>query len=616
MNTDTPAKRGIFGRIIRWPWQLLKVLNTLVFGMLSVLLIAAVVFFFIEQRAARIPSGGALLIKPEGTLVEQKTALEATALLQGGDMPRQALVSDITDALKRARDDDRIGLVVLDLDKLDHGHLPMIEMVAAAISDYRKSGRKVIAIADNYSQSALLLAAHADEVLLNPEGMAVPQGFSMYRTYFNSLLESHEVSVNLFKVGEYKSAVDPFFRDSMSTEDRTARSAILNTWWESYTSAMESARDMPAGSIDAMLQDAPAELAKAEGDLARLSLEKGFVDRLLSDSERQRYLIDLAGEDKENHDYRKVDYREYLRVAHSAEESPADRIAVVTAVGNIFDGMAPAGQIGSRSLIGLIRQARRDSQVKAIVLRIDSGGGSKSASEMIRRELQAAQEEGLPVVASMGAVAASGGYWIAATADEIWASPTTITGSIGIFGLMPSVERTLARHGIHSDGVSTTPVAGGASVLRGLSPEYAEILQTTVEAGYEQFLSTVASGRGMQEDEVHDVAQGRVWTGEAASELGLVDSLGDLDQAIEAAANLAGIDDYTVWNVVPEMSLEDRVIRQFTETLVSALPAINGDPLSRLVALLYRQGSVAWQMNDPRHVYVICADCPTSSLTE
>ncbi|ASJ74809.1 signal peptide peptidase SppA [Granulosicoccus antarcticus] len=611
MSTGSPKKRGIVFRFFRFLWRSVKAFNTLVFSLVSLFVIAVILYAAFNQRGPKIPTGAALLLNPAGNLVEQQTVVDAATLLQGNELPQQALVKDLLDALAMAKDDNKIELVVLDLSKLERGLLPTLESIATAIADFKTSGKKVIAVAGNYSQSAIFLAAHADEVLLNPEGMAVPEGFSMYSTYFKSFLEEQDVTVNLFKVGKYKSAVDPFLRDDMSEEDRTARMAILDAWWEAYTVGVETARGMEAGSINALLQNAPEQMRLAEGNLARLSLEKGFVDRLVTDNERRDYLIGLAGEDKQNKDYRRVAYKDYLRATRlPPEQHHSDKVAVITAVGDIVDGNAPAGEIGSQSLSKLIRKARLDSNVKAIVLRIDSGGGSKTASEVIRSELQAAQDSGIPVVASMGSVAASGGYWIAASADEIWASPTTVTGSIGIFGLMPSVEKTLARYGIYSDGVATTPIAGGASFTRGISPAYGEVLQAVIEGGYQQFLTTVAEGRGMDVGAVNEVAQGRIWTGKKAKQLGLVDELGDQEQAISAAARLADVKEYSVIQVEPELSVEEILLRRFSETIASSFPAITNNPVSRLTNMVRQKLGFLGRLNDPNNAYVICSDCP------
>jgi len=610
MTTDSTKKPGIVYRFFRFMWRSLRTLNTLVFGLISALILAGVLFAIFSQTGPTIPEGGALLINPAGTLVEQKTEVGTAELLQADDLQQQTLVKDVIDALALAKDDGRIGLVVLKLDKLQQGLLPKLERIAAAIVDFKTSGKKVIAIADSYTQSALFLAAHADEVLLNPEGMAVPEGFAMYSPYFKSLLEKHEVTVNLFKVGKYKSAVDPFLRDDMSAEDRTAKLGILDGWWKAYTTGVEKARGMTAGSINAMLHNAPEEMRLAKGNLAQLSLDKGLVDRLVTDTERRNYLIELAGEDTDTLNYRSVAYKDYLRVERSPVEHKADKVAVIVAVGGIVDGNAPAGAIGGKSLSKLIRKARLDKAVKSIVLRIDSGGGSKTASENIRTELAAAQADGIPVVASMGSVAASGGYWIAASSDEIWASPNTITGSIGIFGLMPSFEKTLARYGVYTDGVATTPIAGGASALRGISPAYGAVLQSTIEAGYQQFLTTVAEGRDMKVDAVHEVAQGRIWTGKKAQELGLVDKMGDLEQAISSAARLGKVDDYSVWYVERELSVEEMLLREFAEATASRLPQITNNPISQMTSMMRKELGFLERLNDPSHAYVICGDCP------
>lgn len=610
MSTDSSKKRGIVTRFFRLLWRSVKAFNTIVFALIAALLIGVALSAVVSQAGLKTPIGGALILNPVGTLVEQQSAVGAADLLQGNDLPQQALVKDLVDALALAKNDSNIGLVVLELETLKQGLMPTLESIAAAIVDFKISGKKVIAVANSYSQSALFLAAHADEVLLNPEGMAVPEGFAMYSPYFKSFLESHDVTINLFKVGKYKSAMDPFTRDNMSAEDREARIGILDAWWKTYTTTVETARGMAIGSIDAMLQNAPEQIQLAQGNLAQLSLDKGFVDRLVTDTERRNYLIELAGKSTDNMHYRGVAYKEYLRVARQPVKHVADKVAVIVAVGNIVDGDAPAGEIGGKSLTKLIRKARLDNNVKAIVLRIDSGGGSKTASEMIRSELQAAQASGMTVIASMGSIAASGGYWIAASADEIWASPTTVTGSIGIFGLLPSFEKTLARYGVYTDGVATTPIAGGASAVRGVSPVYGEVLQSLIEAGYQQFLTVVAQGRNMDIDAVHEVAQGRIWTGEKALQLGLIDELGDLQQAVSSAARIANVKDYSVWYVEPERSVEEKLLRMFAENTTISLPKIRNNPVSQITNRIQKELGFLERLNDPAHAYVICSNCP------
>jgi len=589
-------------------WDMLKAAQIFVFGILSIVTIAALIGALVSIEKPEIPDGGALVLNPRGALVEQKSAFDPQRYLQTGDMPKQTLVKDIIDALALAKNDDRIQYLVLDLDGLGAGYISKLQRIASAIDDFKTSGKKVITIGSLYSQSALLLAAHADEVLMDPEGAALPEGYGMYRTYYKTILENFDVTINLFKVGKYKSAMEPYFRDNMSDEDKQARMGILNNWWSAYTADFEESRGMPVGTLDAQLNDAKSELAKAKGNLAQLAVEGNLVDRLSTDLQSRDYLIELAGKDDESGEYRHIGFEQYLELEREPEELDGNKIAVITAVGSIVDGSAEAGSIGSRTFSKLIRKAAKDEDVKAIVLRVDSGGGSKTASEVIRRELEVVQASGKPVIASMGSVAASGGYWISATADEIWASSTTITGSIGIFAFIPTLEETMARYGIYSDGVGTTPLTGGGSLERGFTPLYADLVQTVIDAGYQQFLETVAKGRDMTAEQVHEIAQGRVWSGEKALELGLVDKLGDLEQAIEAAAALAKIEEYGVWYVEPEVSSRDRIIK---DLMAEAVAEETGrvDPIARIQAKLEQEFGFLSQMNDPRGIYVICTSC-------
>jgi protease-4 len=395
----------------------------------------------------------------------------------------------------------------------------------------------------------------------------------------------------------------------MSDEDKTARMGILDNWWSAYTNDFEMTRELPAGSIDQKLANIEDELNKADGNLGVLSLESKLIDRLITDVDLRAYLRELTGEDKESGEYRAIGFEDYLASERKPEAVEGKKIAVITAVGSIVDGYAEAGTIGSLSLNQLIRKAHKDEDVVAIVLRVDSGGGSKSASENIRIELEGVQTAGIPLVASMGSVAASGGYWISATADEIWASPTTVTGSIGIFGFIPTIEKTLARYGVYSDGVGTTPITGGASIERGITPLYAKLIQAVIDSGYQQFLETVAEGRSMSVEDVHEVAQGRVWSGDKALELGLVDRLGDLEQAIESAAKLAGVDDYSTWYVEPEITTEQQVLKLLTSEIASSEMVTKTDPISMIQRKLEQEVSFLTDLNDPHHAYVICTSC-------
>ena len=591
-------------------WESLKAIQIFVFGIISLLLLIALIGIagFVDSK--EVPAGGALMLNPVGALVEQKLTLDIQDLLLTGDLPKQVLVKDILDALALAEKDDRIEYLILDLDNMNSSYIPILQRIAKAIDDFKSSGKKVIAIGTQYTQSALFLAAHADEVLMDPEGAALIEGYGMYRTYYKTLLENFDVSINLFKVGEYKSAMEPYIRDNMSDEDKEARMEMLNNWWTAYTDDFESARQLPAGTINKQLQNISAELKAAGGSLAQLSLNNKLVDRLITNHELRTYLKSLTGEDSETGEFRAIGFNDYLTLERKPGKMTGKKIAVITAVGSIVDGRAKSGSIGSTSINELIRKAGTDEDVVAIVLRVDTGGGSKTASELIRQELLSVQSSGIPLVVSMGSLAASGGYWIAATADQIWASPTTLTGSIGIFGFIPTIEKTLARYGVYSDGVGTTELAGAASIERGLTPLYGEILQSTVEAGYRQFLETVATGRNMTIEEVDEIAQGRIWSGEKALELGLVDKLGDMEEAIAGAAELADVEDYSVWYVEAEATTQELLMQALMSEIAATQSTKASDPLAMVYRKLERDLNFLSQLNDPHGAYVICASCP------
>jgi len=596
---------------LRWLWRLLTISQTLVFGLLGLVILGGLLTALFSDDTPGIPDRGALVLDLRGVLVEEKTAVEPLELLQSGERPMETHLRSVIRALDLAADDDRIGWLVLDLDEFAGGLMPHLERVADAIREFKASGKPVIAASRAYSQSSLLLAAEADEILMNAEYSALPEGFAAYRMYFKRLFDDFDVNVNLFKVGKYKSAAEPYFREDMSLEDKEARLEYLAAWWGAYTSRIEAARSLEPGSLDQDLTNMKAVLEESKGNLGQVALNMGLVDQLVTEEEMRDHLIDLIGSEEDETSYTGVGYRAYLAEQMTFEESDADaKVAIITATGGIVDGYAGPGQIGSLSLVERIHQAVDDDAVKAIVLRVNSGGGSKTASEIIRQSLLAVQADDIPVVASFGGVAASGGYWISASADKIFAANTTITGSIGIFGVIPTFEKTLDRYGITTDGVSTTPLAGAASIERGISPAFAELIQANIEAGYAQFIEMVAESRGMSLEAVDNIAQGRVWTGAAAKEIGLVDEIGELQAAIDAAAELAELTDFDVWHVEPERSKHEQIIEALTASVSDYLPSRPATLLGRIESAM--QAELEWidSLNDPMHAYVICTDCP------
>jgi protease-4 len=417
--------------------------------------------------------------------------------------------------------------------------------------------------------------------------------------------------VHVFRVGEYKSFSEPFTRNDMSEEDREATRDLLDGLWRQVRTDVAATRRMDTAALDRYIVGYRDALAAADGDAARAARDAGLVDRLSTRDEWRARLVERVGSADDGRNFRHVEVDDYLAAVEAARRPAADAVAVLVAQGAIVDGEQPAGVVGGDSFAKLIRQAREDETVKAVVLRIDSPGGSAWASELIRRELELTRRVGKPVIASMSSTAASGGYWIAAGANEIWAAPASLTGSIGIFAMFPEFAEPLKRLGISVDGVATAPLAGALDPRRPLDPVAAEALQLGIEHGYRRFLDTVAHARGMSAEEVDAVARGRVWTGATAAELGLVDKLGGLPAAVAAAAAAAGLKEYEVRRPQALQSLEQRLLHRLLSS-VPSLPTAEGGgdaqagPLARLVAGLERSAAELLYWNDPQHLYAHC----------
>lgn len=537
-------------------WRGLTAFRMAVFNILFLLVLALVVrVLLFSSDELIVDSDTTLVIAPVGMLVEEYTGTPVERAINqalGQDLPETRL-RDVLRALEHAAGDERIVQVLVRTDEL-WGLAPgMMNELADAFSRFRNSGKRVVAYGGMMMQGQYLMASLADEVWLDHDGLVLIEGYSRYRQYYREGLEKLAVDVNLFRVGEYKSAMEPFIRDDMSDEDRTASELLLGDLWQAYLDQIAINRGLPIEVLVDLVGDFAAHAESASGDLAGLALERGLVDRLVSRPELRAELANRGAADPDA-GFRQIDFVTYAQASRGWRPK-ADRVGVIVAQGAIVEGAQPPGTIGSESTSRLIRQAARDDRIRAVVLRIDSGGGSAFASEVIRSELKALQDAGKPLVVSMGNVAASGGYWIAMGADEVWAYPTTLTGSIGIFGFFPTFQDTLAKIGIHTDGVGTTPLAGALRADRALSDEARNLLQNFIEHGYREFINLVAEHRRMPVGEVDQVARGRVWTGRQAQQHGLVDQLGTLGEAVDAAARIAGLgDDYVVSYVEREMS--------------------------------------------------------------
>ena len=591
-----------------------RTLDFVVRGLFYALLIfgigMVVAFFF--RAEPQIADGSALLLRPAGSLVEQAVFERPLELLTTGGGPvGQTALADLLEAVGRAKDDERITTLIIETDDLMSGGMSKLSELRAAILDFKASGKQVLARGERFTQAQYYLASVADELHLSPDGFVLLLGLARYNTYFKDALDTLGVKVHVFRVGEYKSFSEPFTRSEMSDEDRAASLDLLDGLWTLLRDDIASARKLRPEAVDDLVQNYRDVLAAAGGDAALAARNSGLVDQFSTRDEWRARLIALLGMDAAGEDVRMVEVGPYLAATRRDLPQVDDQIAVLVAQGAIMDGREPAGVVGGDTFAALIRAAREDEQIKALVLRIDSPGGSAWASEVIRRELELTRLAGKPVIASMSSVAASGGYWIAAGADEIWAAPATVTGSIGIFAMFPEFSEPLKRLGIGVDGIATAPLAGALDPRRPLNAAAADAMQLSIEHGYRRFLAVVGKARNMSAAEVDKVARGRVWTGQAAFELGLVDQLGGLEASIVAAAARAGISTYEV--VWPEAgaSLEQRLLRRlsnFAQALgLEPVASVRTPaPFTRLLTELQAPAAELLRWNDPQHVYMHC----------
>ena len=566
-------------RLLKGIWGAIDATRKVAVNLLFLVIVVALLVIVFSSDDPEIADTTALVIAPQGQLVEQLSAKSIEQIIDEarGTSTPETLLKDVIEAL----------------------------------IDFKTTGKKIVATADQYGQDAYYLAAHADEIITHSMGAVILEGFGRYRMYYKEGIDKLGLDVHIFKVGTYKSAVEPYLRDDMSEYAKEANSEWLGDLWRIYLDDVAAARGTTPERLNEYAQDFPRFMEEANGDTAKVALDFGLADLALTRVELREHLIELVGEDEEAHSYNKIAFSDYLKTVDDdrfGREAKGDRVGIIVARGMILDGTQPAGKIGGDSTAALIRQARNDDDVKAIVLRVDSGGGSAFASEVIRRECEAARAAGKPVIASMGSVAASGGFWISTSTDQIWAHPTTITGSIGIFGMIPTYQRPLAEHlGIHVDGISTAPLAG-VRLDRELPPEIGDVIQKIIEHGYREFLQRVADSRGMTTDEVDQVAQGRVWSGTDAYDLGLVDHLGDLDDAVAAAAERADLgDDYAVTYIDKEEEFKDKMIREMLTRTMDATgqDARTASPFDEMLRQVESAAADFTALNDPNHAYAI-----------
>lgn len=561
-------------------------------------------------------SEGALLLDLTGVISEQPAEADPLDVVTATPLLREYRLRDVIHALDTAATDDRVKAVALDLDSFLGGGQAALSDVAEAIDRVRRADKKVIAYATGYADDGYQLAAHADEIWLNPLGAVLIAGRGGNNLYYAGLLEKIGVTANVYKAGAYKSAVEPFTRSDMSPEAREASQALASALWEAWLDDVRRAR--PKAQLVAYAAQPVDRIAAANGDMAKAALAEGLVDRLGDRTAFDKRMAELVGSDEEDvpGSYRAIQYDAW--VAANPAGDPAGRVGVVTVAGNIVDGTAGPGTAGGETVAENIRKGIAGRNLKALVVRVDSPGGSTLASERIRHAVLDAKSTGLPVVISMGSVAASGGYWIATAGDHILAEPETITGSIGVFGILPSFEGTLDKLGVGVDGVSTTPLSGEPDLLRGPSDQADRLIQMGVDSTYRRFVGLVANARKMPPARVDEIAQGRVWDGGTARQLGLIDGFGSMDDAIAEAARRGGLDPETA--TATYLEEEPGLVEQLFRAMAgSETEQRSSDIFTRIAAqprlLLGRALVDAQHILAGPAIQARCLECPSAAVT-
>ncbi|EFV5340193.1 signal peptide peptidase SppA [Salmonella enterica] len=602
----------------KWTWRVLNFVREMVLNLFFIFLVLVGVGIWMQigngsnsEQTAR----GALLLDISGVIVDKPStnhrlgALGRQLFGASSDRLQENSLFDIVNAIRQAKDDRNITGIVLDLKNFTGADQPSMRYIGKALREFRDSGKPVFAVGENYSQGQYYLASFANKIWLSPQGQVDLHGFATNGLYYKTLLDKLKVSTHVFRVGTYKSAVEPFIRDDMSPAAREADSRWIGELWQNYLHTVSANRQISPQQLFPGAQAIIDGLTSVGGDTAKYALDHKLVDALASSADVEKALTKQFGWSKTENNYRAISYYDY------SLKTPADTggtIAVIFANGAIMDGEETPGNVGGDTTASQIRDARLDPKVKAIVLRVNSPGGSVNASEVIRAELAAARAAGKPVVVSMGGMAASGGYWISTPANYIVASPSTLTGSIGIFGVINTVENSLSSIGVHSDGVSTSPLAD-ISMTKALSPEVQQMMQLSIEYGYKRFITLVADARKRTPEQIDKIAQGHVWTGEDAKANGLVDSLGDFDDAVAKAAELAKLkqwhldyyqDEPTVLDMVMD-SMAGSVRAMLPEAIQAMLPA----PLVSAANTVKAEGDKLAAFNDPQNRYAFCLTC-------
>ncbi|MFP1875822.1 signal peptide peptidase SppA [Lonsdalea quercina] len=606
----------IFSGFFKWGWRLLNFIREFILNIFLIMLILVGVGIYSQFKATPPEAAkGALMLNITGVVVDKPSV--NNKLRQFGreflgvsaNRNQENSLFDVIDVIRQAKNDRNITGMVMDLSDFVGADQPSLQYIGKALREFRDTGKPIYAVGDNYDQSQYYLASYANKIFLTPQGGIDLHGFATNNLYYKTLLDKLKVTTHIFRVGTYKSAVEPYIRDDMSPAARDADGRWINSLWQNYLTTIAANREITPQQLFPGADGLLTALRAADGDTARYALDNKLVDEVASRTVIEQQLIKTFGWDAKSKDFNYTSFYDY---ALTDPQPDNNQIAVIFANGMIVDGNEAPGYVGGNTTAGQIRDVRLDPKVKAIILRVNSPGGSVTASEQIRAELAAARQAGKPVVVSMGGMAASGGYWISTPANAIVASPSTLTGSIGIFGVINTVENTLDSVGVHTDGVATSPLAD-LSMTKALPPEFGQLMQVNIERGYKNFLSLVAKSRNKTPEQVDEIAQGHVWIGSDAKANGLVDTLGDFDDAVKKAAELAKLDHHQlVWFEEDEGVLDvlfNQVRSSVYATLPDALQTLFPAPVAELSEMLRAQPSLSTKLTGPQHRYVICLSC-------
>ncbi|SFJ59188.1 protease-4 [Desulfomicrobium apsheronum] len=595
-------------------WKVLSTTRVVIANIFFLVMVIILLGVFFTDTEESLRQNSVLLVNPAGTLVEQRSAPEAAeALLKkmGRETARadETKTQDVIDAIRKAATDPKILALVIDSRDLQGCDTTKILDIGKAILDFKETGKPVLAHSMVYTQGQYLLSSYADTISVNPLGGVLITGFGMYQTYFKGLLDKTRINFHVFRVGDYKTAVEPFVRESMSEEAREAGREWLNGLWQAYLDEASKNRGVSPSDIVSYVENIDTRLAATGGDAARLAVNAQLVDEIKTSTQFDQLLAGKTG--KRIEDLHRVGFQDYLAMSPSAEPSGKEVIGIIRARGAILPGKQPENRTGSESIAELFQKARQDPTILAVVLRLDSPGGSAAASEEIHHEIARTQEAGKPVVVSMGSVAASGAYWIASGANRIVAAPTTLTGSIGIFAAFPTFEDTAMNLGITTDGIGTTGLADLGNPLRPLSAQSERAIGQLLRFGYDLFINRVASGRRLPAAEVESSAQGRVFLGREAHGRKLIDQLGNLDDALRTAASLAGLTVVNSKELRREPSPHEKILQAFFSS-AQVLFTQQSPAVSRLLNMVETQAQVLESFADPNHIYARSMECEGS----